>query len=74
LFTVAKKVDLFAGANIGVAYGNTPLNWSIAPETGLRFWIKPNIAIIGRAEFPYDISNGRFSEVVKYLLGLQVRF
>lgn len=73
LFTIAKKVDVFAGGNVGIHYGNTPLLWQAAPEAGLRWWIKKDVSIVGRVEYPFDLNNGRAMEVLNYFLGFQIK-
>lgn len=67
-------VDLFAGANVGLTYGNTTPVWEVAPEAGLRLWIKEDVAILGRVDYPYDISGGAWRDTLRYFLGLQVKF
>lgn len=74
LFTLFKKVDMFVGGNVGAAYGNTPFVWTAAPEAGLRFWLKKDVALYGRAEFPFNLNSVKFNETITYVLGLQVRF
>ena len=73
LFTV-KSVDVFAGGNVGVTYGNTKPQWEIAPEAGVRVWLKDDVAVLGRAEYPFDLDGWTEKDVVRYFLGLQVRF
>jgi hypothetical protein len=73
LLTV-KRFDLFAGGNIGMAYGNIPLMFSAAPEAGLRCWIKKDVAIVGRVEYPFDLNNGCSRDALNYFLGVQVKF
>lgn len=76
-FTVVKlfsdKLDVFLGGNIGITYGNTPLYWSGGPEGGVRWWIKKDIAILGRVEYPFDINNSRAEDVLRYFIGFQVK-
>lgn len=69
-----KKLDLFAGGNVGMTYGNTPLLWTAGPEAGARFWLKKDVAILGRVEYPFDLNNNRAEDTLKYFLGLQVKF
>jgi len=73
LFTLGKKLDVFAGGNIGIHYGNTPLLWEAAPEAGLRWWVKDAVSVVGRVEYPFDLNNGRASEVLSYFLGFQIK-
>lgn len=70
-----KKLDLFAGGNVGLTYGNTSPLWTAAPETGLRFWLKKDVAIEGRVEFPFDLNDGaKFQDAMTYTVGLKLRF
>lgn len=73
LLTV-KKVDVFAGGNVGVTYGNTPALWTIAPEAGLRWWLKDDVAVLARAEVPFDLSGWEYKDSFRYFLGFQVKF
>lgn len=74
LFSLAKAVDVFAGANIGAAYGNTALAWTAAPEAGVRVWVKKDVASVLRAEAPFDLNAGKYTDTVRYFLGFQVKF
>lgn len=69
-----KWFDLFVGGNFGCSYGNTTLVWSAAPEVGVRAWVKKDVALYGRAEFPFNLNDSRFNETVKYAIGIQFRF
>jgi hypothetical protein len=71
-----KKLDLFAGANIGASYGNTPFRWSMAPEAGLRFWLKNDVAVVGRVEYPFGINvdGVEHKRTLSYCIGLQMKF
>lgn len=70
-----KRLDLFAGGNIGATYGNTSPLWTAAPETGLRYWLKNDVGIEGRLEFPFDIGdNTKFQNAMTYTIGLKVKF
>lgn len=72
---IKKKVDFFVGGNIGILYGNMTPEWAVAPEGGLRWWVKDDVAIVGRAEAPFAIGNDlTFENGVKYFLGLRVDF
>lgn len=68
------KVDLFAGANVGLTYGDVSARWTAAPEAGLRIFIKEDVAVVGRVEYPYDISDTRWQNTLRYVLGLRVSF
>lgn len=69
-----KKFDLFAGGAVGVAYGDGKPAWEIAPEAGLRYWLKKDVAVIGRAEVPWNMDGWEFQDSVRYFLGFQVKF
>jgi len=73
LFTV-KNVDLFAGGAVGITYGNTKPIWTIAPEAGLRWWVKDDVAVIGRVEVPFDMVEWEYNDVLRYFIGFQVKF
>lgn len=75
LSVIDKKVDLFVGGNIGIIYGNTTPEWAVAPEGGARWWVKDDVALVGRVEAPFAIGNDlTFQNGVKYFLGLRVDF
>lgn len=69
-----KKLDLFGGLNVGMTYGNTKPLFTAAPEGGVRWWVKKDVAIQLRAAVPFNISNGDFLNAVQYTLGFQVKF
>lgn len=69
-----KKLDLFAGGAVGLQYGNQKPSWEIAPEAGLRYWLKKDVAVVGRAEVPWDLDGWEFKDTVRYFLGFQVKF
>lgn len=73
LFTV-KTVDVFAGGAAGITYGNTKPIWTIAPEAGLRWWVKNDVAVIGRVEVPFDMVEWEYNDVLRYFIGFQVKF
>lgn len=68
-----KKVDLFAGAFMGLEYGNQKPSWEIAPEAGARWWIKEDVAVLGRVEVPWDLAEWEFKDTIRYFLGFQVK-
>lgn len=73
LFTV-KKVDVFAGGAVGMKYGNQSPEWELAPEAGVRYWVKKDVAILARAEVPWNIDGWKFQDTVRYFLGFAVKF
>ena len=72
-----KRVDLFAGGNIGAIYGNTTLGWEGAPELGIRFNINKNLALIARAEYTFNLASCTVSpgqDTIRYFAGLSLRW
>jgi len=70
-----KRLDIFGGANIGIRYGNTTAQWEFAPEVGTRYWLKNDVNIIARLEFPFDLGNSfDYKDTLRYILGLQLKF
>jgi hypothetical protein len=65
------------GGNIGATYGNTPLVWKAAPEGVVRLYLKQDVDLFGRVEYPFAL-NGSSSPVAQnslvYTLGLRVKF
>lgn len=76
LFSFANKAfDVFVGGNVGIAYGDIQAAWTAAPEGGLRWWVKKDVAVLVRAEAPFQLDDGfRFTDNVRYFLGFQVKF
>ena len=69
-----KSVDVFAGGNAGATYGNVPLEFSAAPEAGLRWWLKKDVAVVGRIEYPFSLNSGKAADKLDYSLAFQVKF
>ena len=69
-----KAFDVFAGGNIGAYYGDTPVLWRIAPEAGIRLWLKDDVGILARAEAPFDLEGWKYQDNIRYFLGFQVKF
>ena len=75
LYTFEKQhIDLFGGGAIGLQYGNMKPSWEIAPEAGIRWWMKKDVAVIGRVEVPWDMGQWEFKDSIRYFLGFQVKF
>ena len=76
LVSVAKDtVDVFVGANAGLTYGDLQTVWTAAPEAGVRWWVKDDVAVLFRAEFPFRLNDGaEYTDSVRYFLGFQVKF
>lgn len=68
-------LDVFVGANAGLTYGDIQTVWNAAPEAGLRWWLKKDVAFLVRAEFPFQLNDGAdYTDTVRYFLGFQVSF
>jgi len=68
-------VDLFAGGNIGAIYGNTPMQWTAAPEAGVDVWVLKNVALEGRVEYPFDLNpTTEARDYLSYFLGVKFKF
>lgn len=69
------RFDVFVGANAGVTYGDIQSVWTAAPEAGFRVWVKQDVAILARSEFPFRLNDGaEFSDSVRYFVGFLVKF
>lgn len=78
-WTVYKKgaFEVFAGANVGLTYGNTTPIWTIAPEAGVRYYVKKDVALVGRIAYAFDLSNlsgGDTYNTLGYSVGVQFSF
>jgi hypothetical protein len=73
LLRITKRADVAIGGNAGVTYGDTPALWSAGPEIGVRWWIRPTAAIVGRIDYPFDLNRGRAMNVLNYFIGIQVQ-
>ena len=71
-FHITKRLDFAVGANAGILYGNTPLRWRAGPEIGVRWWLRPNAAIVGRVDYAFDLKEGPLN-VINYFIGFQVK-
>ena len=67
------RVELFAGGNAGAVYGDTKLTWTVAPEAGLRVWIKHDVALVSRVDYPFNINDGKSVGALEYFVGLQIK-
>lgn len=76
LFTVAQEtLDVFVGANVGIAYGDMQAEYSAAPEAGLRWWVKRDVAVLLRVEAPFRLNDTpEFTDTLRYFLGFQIRW
>lgn len=63
-----------AGGNVGINYGNTTLTWTASPEVVTRLYLKKDVDLFGRVEYPFNLTEGRGNESLTYAIGLRVRF
>lgn len=68
------NLEADAGGNAGVAYGNQSADWTVSPEATARLYLKKDVDLFGRVEYPYDITKGTVENNLTYTLGLRVRF
>lgn len=73
LFTL-KKFDIYAGGSVGAIYGNTSMRWVAAPEVGLHYWIKSDVGLFGRIEYPFNLNDGKANDTLNYAFGLVLKF
>lgn len=72
-----KAFEVFAGANAALTYGNTTPIWTVAPEAGVRYYVKKDIALVGRVSYNFDLSNlseGDKYNSLGYGVGIQFSF
>jgi hypothetical protein len=62
------------GVNVGPAYGNTTLTWTISPEVVTRLYLTKTVDLFGRVEYPYNLNVGATANRLDYVIGLRVRF
>jgi len=62
------------GGNIGANYGDTKLTWLVAPEVVGRLYLKKDVDVFARLEYPFDLNAGKALDTLVYSLGLRVRF
>lgn len=68
------NVQLDAGGNVGLSYGNTTPTWTAAPEIVGRIYLKKDVDFFTRVEYPFDLSNGRAENRLTYTAGIRIRF
>ena len=66
--------EIDAGGNIGIQYGNQPLKWQATPEVVARVYLKKDVDVFARVEYPFDLTNGRAEERLDYTLGVRFHF
>jgi len=75
-WTLIKLGNLEAdgGGNVGLSYGNQPLNWTAAPELIGRIYLKNDVDLFAGAEYPFDLNALKAVGNLNYKIGLRVRF
>jgi hypothetical protein len=68
------NLELDGGGNIGASYGNQAYDWQVAPEAIARLYLKKDVDVFARVEYPYDITKGATENSLTYDIGLRVRF
>jgi len=68
------NLQLDAGGNVGVVYGNTTLKWVAAPEVVGRLYLKKDVDLFARVEYPFNLNEGKAENRLDYTLGVRVRF
>jgi len=68
------NLEAGAGGNFGTAYGSQTGDWTAAPEVVGRLYLKKDVDVFGRVEYPYDITKGASQDTLTYTIGLRVRF
>jgi len=68
------NLETDAGANFGVSYGSQVGDWSISPEIIGRLYLKKDVDLFCRIEYPYDLTYGSFQNNLAYNFGLRLRF
>ncbi len=68
------NLEADAGANVGNSYGTTTGDWTAAPEIVGRLYLKKDVDVFGRVEYPYDLTKGATEDTLTYTIGLRVRF
>lgn len=69
------NLEFDGGLNGGATYGNTALAWTVAPEAVARLWLKRDVNVFVRGEYPFALNPSPVAQnKVLVALGLQIRF
>ena len=69
------NLEFDAGVNAGLIYGtHKEPTWTAAPEGVFRFYLKKDVDLFGRVEYPFDLNAGRAQESLVYVLGMRIKF
>lgn len=71
-----KSLELYAGGNTAILYGNRGTAWTIGPEVEVRLALKKNIYTFFRTEYNFDVTSSdvKSQDCLKYILGLGFSF
>jgi len=71
-----KSLDLYAGGNASLGYGNRTPAWSIGPEVEARLWLKKDVYTFFRTEYNFDVTSDSITSqnTLEYILGLGFNF
>lgn len=67
------NLETDGGANFGINYGATRPNLTVAPEGVLRLYLKKDVDIFGRIEYPFDVTSGGAQNKFRYILGFRIQ-
>jgi opacity protein-like surface antigen len=69
------NLQLDAGGNVGLNYGTKgEPRWVAAPEVVGRLYLKKDVDMFARVEYPFDLNAGRAENTLTYVLGVRIRF
>jgi len=68
------NLEFDAGGNAGVNYGNQPLSYEAAPEAVARLYLKKDVDVFGRVEYPFNLNPAASENTLRYNLGVRVSF
>jgi len=71
------SLEFDLGGNFGVTYGNTPLTWTAAPEGVVRLYLKRDVDLFGRLEYPFALNSNNApvaQDALVYTIGIRFNF
>ena len=72
-----KSLDLYAGGNVALGYGNTTPRWSAGPEVEARLWLKKDVYTYLRTEYNFDLNTSegiKGQDALRFFLGVGFTF
>lgn len=70
---LGNNVQFDVGANVGILYGNRTLEWVASPESVIRLYLKRDVDLFVRVEYPFSLNEVEALDVLTYGIGLRVR-